>query len=55
MTEPHDITANPEVVVAILRERGNHDPYIREVIRAAILEAALFEARQEAPVDGEDA
>ena len=45
--------ANPELVVTILQERGNSDPFIREIIRSAMLEAALLEATQEP--DGGDA
>ncbi len=48
-----EIRANPEVVLAVLRERGNSDPFIREIVRAAILEAALIEATQEVE-DGVD-
>lgn len=47
-----DIQANPEIVLAILRERGNTDPYIREIVRSAILEAALVERDQEEPDAG---
>lgn len=53
-----DIRGNPEIVVAVLQERGNTDPYIREIIRSAILEAVLIErdqAEQAANEDGPDA
>lgn len=42
-----DIKANPELVVAILQQRAHDDPFIREVVRGAILEAALMEATTE--------
>lgn len=45
--EPRQYRGNPEIVVAILEERGRTDPFIREIIRGAILEAALIEATQE--------
>ena len=46
--------ANPEVVLAILEMRGRDDPFIREVVRAAVLEAALIEATTEEQVDDDD-
>lgn len=53
-----EIQANPEVVVAILQERGTTDPFIREIVRGAILEAALIEKEandEEAETSGEEA
>jgi len=44
-----NIEAKPEVVLAILKERGNSDPFIREIIRGAILEAALLEHEETDP------
>ena len=49
-----DIQANPEIVIAILRERGNTDPFIREIVRSAILEAAYVEATQTEPDHPDD-
>ena len=50
-TEQTQIHADPERVLAILQQRGNKDPFIREIIRSAILEAALWEAQNEAEDD----
>jgi len=44
-----DFSANPETVLAILQERTKTDPYIRELVRGAILEAALLDATREEP------
>ena len=44
-----EFRANPEAVLAILQERAKDDSYIREVVRGAILEAALMEATREEP------
>ena len=46
--------ANPEIVLAILQTRAADDPFIREVLRGAILEAALMEATTEEPDAGDD-
>ena len=50
----NEYKANPELVLAILQERGNNDPFIREIIRAAILEAALMEATQDSEETDDD-
>lgn len=41
--EAQQIRANPEIVIGVLQERATTDPYIREIIRSAILEAVLIE------------
>ena len=43
--------ANPEIVLAILQTRADDDPFIREVVRGAILEAALMETQQQSEDD----
>lgn len=50
ITDPVDEPEYPfdsKVVVAILETRGQKDPFLAEVVRAAKLEAALLEATKD--------
>ena len=48
-----EYSANPEVVLTILQARAKEEPYLREVIRGAILEAVLLQ-NQTPETDGEE-
>lgn len=49
-----DYRANPEMVLQILQKRAQEDSFIREVLRGAVLEAALIEATQDEEPAQED-
>lgn len=53
-TTPPGINVNPELVLTILRNRGETNPLLGEQVRAAILEAALATVTAASSTDDAD-